>query len=236
MPLPSPTGNIQDSLREMKHDKWGWVIYRCTYDDDEGGPASSRSSTSGPAKESGHLSRTVARSMAFRATSYAPASGCGRARRSEDDGTFGVPRYNFFIQVDQCALRSVVYEAPQPPEIGVHGEGYVNFVDANWKPLSQRLFAQATEGDESYEPIDGCREENVGWMKIASFMVGLDFYEVMSGSPDSSNGYLISGILFSISNNSLRTLSRYGLVEAENWLRMYLIWSATYVRANYETC
>jgi hypothetical protein len=66
----------------------------------------------------------------------------------------------------------------------VHGEGCVNFVDANWKPLSERLPAEGREGDESCEPIDGCREENVGWMKIASFMVGPDFYEVMSGFPD----------------------------------------------------
>jgi hypothetical protein len=60
----------------------------------------------------------------------------------------------------------------------------VNFVDANWKPLSERFPAEGGEGDESHEPIDGCREENVGWMKIAAFMVGPDFYDAMSGFPD----------------------------------------------------
>jgi len=36
MSLPSPQRVIFDCLKNDKHDKWGWVIYRCTYDDDEG--------------------------------------------------------------------------------------------------------------------------------------------------------------------------------------------------------
>ncbi|KAK1764214.1 hypothetical protein QBC33DRAFT_547513 [Phialemonium atrogriseum] len=31
---PSPESQIRDWLRRIKHDKWGWVIYRCTYSDD----------------------------------------------------------------------------------------------------------------------------------------------------------------------------------------------------------
>ncbi|KAK6434550.1 hypothetical protein LTR95_009261, partial [Oleoguttula sp. CCFEE 5521] len=34
LPLPSPSRNIHDGLVEDKHDKWGWVIYRCSYEDD----------------------------------------------------------------------------------------------------------------------------------------------------------------------------------------------------------
>lgn len=31
--------------------------------------------------------------------------------------------------------------------------------------------------DDAYEMIEGCDEENVGWMKVATDMVDIDFYE-----------------------------------------------------------
>jgi hypothetical protein len=34
--LLSPEQVISKSLKNEKHDKWGWIIYRTTYDDDEG--------------------------------------------------------------------------------------------------------------------------------------------------------------------------------------------------------
>lgn len=33
--MASPTRNIQDDLLSRKHDRRGWVIYRCTYGDNE---------------------------------------------------------------------------------------------------------------------------------------------------------------------------------------------------------
>ena len=33
--LPSAEQNILSFLRHQKHERWGWVIYRCTYNDDE---------------------------------------------------------------------------------------------------------------------------------------------------------------------------------------------------------
>jgi hypothetical protein len=36
MSLPSSEQVISDWLKNNKFDKWGWVIYRCTYNDDEG--------------------------------------------------------------------------------------------------------------------------------------------------------------------------------------------------------
>jgi hypothetical protein len=204
MPLPSPTRNIQDSLRRLKHDKWGWLIYRCTYGNDEAWsrfkqiidqrsreiiadydtPEAADSLEWTFVEDRGALDGASRDQLRARFKTWATEAVRTEQPRAEDHGTFGIPRYNFFIQVDESVLRSVVYEAPQSPEMDMHAEGYVNFVDANWKPLSERLPAEGGEGDESYEPIDGCREENVGWMKIASFMVGPDFYEVMSGFPD----------------------------------------------------
>ena len=34
MPLPSPERSLRDSMNHFEEDKWGWVIYRCTYGDD----------------------------------------------------------------------------------------------------------------------------------------------------------------------------------------------------------
>jgi hypothetical protein len=204
MPLPSPTQNIQGSLRKMKHDKWGWVIYRCTYGDNEAWtrfkkiinqhsreiiadgdtPEAGDSLEWTFVEDRGTLDGASREQLRARFKAWAGEAIRTEQPQAENDQTFGIPRYNFFIQVDEDALRSVVCEAPQPPEMDVDGEGYVNFVDANWEPLSERFPTEDREVDELYEPIDGYREENVGWMKIASFMVGLEFYEAMSGFPD----------------------------------------------------
>lgn len=188
----------------MKHDKWGWVIYRCTYDDDDAWTrfkqsinqqsretiARSDTPEAGDSLEwtfvedRGTLDGASRDQLRARFKAWAADAIRTEQPRAEDDRTFGIPRYNFFIQVDQAALRDVVYEAPLPPEKDVHGQGYVNFVDANWEPLSERLPTGAREVDELYEPIDGCREEDVGWMKIALNMVGPYFYEAMTGFPD----------------------------------------------------
>ncbi len=84
-------------------------------------------------------------------------------------------------------MKSVVYDAPQPPEADLCGEGYVNFIDADWKPLSELASDGGdvdAEEEDVHEPIDGCTEENVGWMRIAPHMVGADFYQAMMGYPD----------------------------------------------------
>jgi hypothetical protein len=62
----------------------------------------------------------------------------------------------------------------------------VNFVDANWVPLSERFpDEEGGDGDARHEPVDGCCEESVGSMKVASLtMVGPDFYDAMGGFPD----------------------------------------------------
>ena len=84
-------------------------------------------------------------------------------------------------------MRSVVYEAPQPPHPDLDGEGYVNFVNAHWQPMSELLPAlgvesgEGVDGDEAYEPIDGCCEQDVGWMKMVSRVVGADFYQAIDG-------------------------------------------------------
>lgn len=93
---------------------------------------------------------------------------------SQRNPTFGIPRYNFFIQVDEEALQSVLAASDE-----LYGEGYVNFVDPQWRSLAEQSVnyeLRINPDDEVFEPIDGCTEEDVGWMRIASGMIDATWY------------------------------------------------------------
>lgn len=67
------------------------------------------------------------------------------------------------------------------------GGSHVNFIDANWKPYSEIFPEEEPDEDpeELFEPIEGCEDENVGWMKIAPYMIGAEFYEAATAFGDS---------------------------------------------------
>lgn len=209
MSLPSPQRLISECLKNDKHDKWGWVIYRTTYEDDEGWTRFKDFITrQSHADIADSDAPEIADSLEWtfiedRATLNGASKDQLRSRfkewasdalkteqpRVEDHrfGAFGIPRYTYFIDVDEGSLKSVVYDTPQPSERDLWGMGYVNFVDADWKPLSELTSSVGDVGagdDDVHEPIEGCTEENVGWMKIDSHMVGAGFYQAMMGYPD----------------------------------------------------
>ncbi|PVH73839.1 hypothetical protein DL98DRAFT_519703 [Cadophora sp. DSE1049] len=96
------------------------------------------------------------------------------------------PRYRFFIQVDEASLRSVI-EAPRPDHCHT---GEVNFVDAYWEPLPEDRTANEQWVDQGLEAIDGCTQEDVGWMKIASWMLSPDFYARIGDEEDWWRNYV----------------------------------------------
>lgn len=89
-----------------------------------------------------------------------------------------VPRYAFFVQVDGEALRSLgdlegnEWDAP-----GAH----VKFVDAGWEPMAEE---DRLDELETYDKINGCSQENVGWMRISPYMLGEEFYNALCGVVD----------------------------------------------------
>ena len=110
------------------------------------------------------------------------------AEGSDDKVRFdpaAVPRYAFFVQVDEEALRSLGergddgWDAP-----GAH----VKFVDAGWEPMEEEKYwdgvAEEDRFEETYDEIDGCRQENVGWMRISPYMLGGEFYDAWCGVVD----------------------------------------------------
>ncbi|KAB5578707.1 hypothetical protein GE09DRAFT_558677 [Coniochaeta sp. 2T2.1] len=91
-------------------------------------------------------------------------------------------RYKFCVQVDEESMRSVVSE---------EGERWVKLINGDWEPRGapsgavesqagrdddEGEFTDDENDDEEYPPIEGCTEEDVGWMKVQ--LVGLmpDFY------------------------------------------------------------
>lgn len=80
-----------------------------------------------------------------------------------------IPRYTYFIQVDEEALRSEV-----DADLQVHmGSGHVNFVKAKWKPDPE-------DDGGGYEPVEGHTGEDVGWFKIAPDMLGAYLWDALN--------------------------------------------------------
>jgi hypothetical protein len=70
--------------------------------------------------------------------------------------------------VDEASLRSIIHDAPTPPEIDVAKKGWVKLLDASWQPTEHDSDSES-ESERirySFEPIEGVTERNVGWMKI----------------------------------------------------------------------
>lgn len=197
MSLLSPQRIILNTLAQWKHDKWGFVIYRCTYQDDRGwnrfkqivherthkvmqrsdAPEAADSLEWTFVEDRATLDRASRPQLRERFNQWAAQAIVTEQPRAEaqtqEDPTFGVPRYNYFIQVDEEALKSVL-AAPQPD---LEGEGFVNLVDSQWKPLNESNSGEV-EDEEVHDAIDGCTEENVGWMRIATnTMTNAEFYD-----------------------------------------------------------
>lgn len=108
------------------------------------------------------------------------------------------PRYFFCVHVDTESLNSVLNAATPPPELGQQGLGWVNMVAADWPvpddPWEDRVHAATLYNlpedpeDEGGEPIEGCRMENVGWMKVPAEDLAPTLYAIFQ-KPDLWDDY-----------------------------------------------
>ncbi|KAK5673985.1 hypothetical protein LTS10_013244 [Elasticomyces elasticus] len=113
----------------------------------------------------------------------------------ESYGTVGTtPRYRYCLQVDEVALRSVV---PILQDTLISDEtidmrdpgGFLNLIDANWAlPTEEEAEEMRRElevedpCDEGFEAVDGCKMQDIGWMRIGIMTVMPDFYsQVLNG-------------------------------------------------------
>jgi hypothetical protein len=195
MSLPSAQRDILDTLEQLKHDKWGFVIYRCTYKDDDGwlrfkeilheytrksmqrsdAPEAADSLDWTFVEDQGALDRASRSQLRERFNQWAAHAFMIEQPRAQahthPNPTFGVPRYNYFIQVDEEALQSVL----TAPKRDLHGQAFVNFVDSQWEPMPREKYGG--EEENVFHPVDGCTQENVGWMRVALRMINAEFYD-----------------------------------------------------------
>lgn len=217
-PMDPATRYIHEFNKNGGFEKWGWIFYRCTYNNDEGWNRFKQMITQEMHKDiansdtpeinrllEDNLKMTFiedqnefdgaskdqlrAHFQGWIADAFSAEN--PRATRKFDPDMVPPPRYRYFIQIDEDALRSVLYD-PEKPQ-GLPGQerwGYVNFVDGWWKSLGERhAITQdpdlkqeiVDELEERYEPIEGCVEENVGWMMLDTIDVSVDFYHTICG-------------------------------------------------------
>ncbi|KAK1675367.1 hypothetical protein BDP55DRAFT_152272 [Colletotrichum godetiae] len=85
----------------------------------------------------------------------------------------------YFVQVDDTSLRSIVYKELPPAEANLDIRGHINLVSAEWEParLEDYHGDRVIEDHFSFPELEGCTEENVGWMRLAGSEVGLSTFE-----------------------------------------------------------
>lgn len=201
MQLLSPERMILNTLKQSKHDKWGFVINRCTYEDNQGwelfkhlfhertentirrsdAPEAADSLERTFVEDRAALegaSRSQLRDRFNRWADLAFVTEQPRAHaEAQEYPLFGAPRYNYFIQVDEEALKSVL----AAPRRDNYGEGFVNLADSRWKTFGSRY--PRHEDDDVFEPIDGRTDEDVGWMRVAARMINTCLYEAAIDFP-----------------------------------------------------
>lgn len=196
--------HLDECIETMGLEKWGWIFYRCTYSDNKAWSHFKQKITQEMQEEledckSPELTARLSESLdlkffedkdAFNGASKDQLRAHFRQRAADafpaenPRGIQGAPgdspfqRYRYFIQIDDDALRSINENPPQPS--GFPRGSYVNFVDGYWESLNDKY------SEERFEPIEGCVEENVGWMKLATIDVCMEFYVNIGGTNDES--------------------------------------------------
>lgn len=178
--------NIERYLEEDGHRKWGFVIYRCTYENNsdwEEFMARLRYRIRNTLEFYNGLDMmdslllTVfddkslfddASTMSVREhfkqwTATAPA-----IEQGEGVAASVAQRYRFCIQVDEAALESVVRDAPDAST-----DGFVNLIWKDWAPRAP----DPREPEE--EEIEGCTQHDVGWMMVAYQDAVVDMYDCL---------------------------------------------------------
>lgn len=192
---------IERQLRADGHRIWGFVVYRCTYTSDSAWElfiqrinASLRQAmyvyNGHDLLEEGCFKLTVVAdaSMLDGATTQAVrrhfTEWCARmvheeqgsreeieSRRQEAPPPWDLPlRYRFCIQVDEASLQSVISE---------EGKGWVKLIKGDWESREATRQQQHPHKTEEYPAIEGCTEEDVGWMKVELNSVMPDFYHIL---------------------------------------------------------
>jgi len=166
-------------MREDGHQKWGWIIYRCTYDCDEQWQAflerfgyyvhATLSFHNGEDLESSLDIQVLQGREAFQGATPDDVRQYFRqwaevASMQEQGRPAGhAQRYRYCLHVDQEAVESVL-EGPEPPADELGG-GYVNIVRAEGTEVEADKEGDEPQLDPAYMPIS-CSGLLVTWYNL----------------------------------------------------------------------
>lgn len=214
---------IRNNLQRFRYDKWGFVIYRCTYDDDvawkcfleilyertrnaldrEDGSdlkaslnlkiQDDKTNLNGATKDKIRTLFLTWLSSDEAKTEQSQLSKELRQELSTGRTTMlnRAPRYTYCLQVDAAALESVINKAPRPPEPDFDGIGYVNLIHAEWKKPDPATYDNEDNGldpetddptDDGEPEVEGCKMEDVGWMKVSVYRLVPSLYSILQKS------------------------------------------------------
>ena len=180
---------IERQMQQEGHRKWGFVIYRSTYDNEEEWEEFLRRVRFHTEEYLGFYGgRDLLESFELTVLSdqllFNEASTdtirrhfqqwCVSTWQSEQEppgeqGTGTIlrmgwsARYRFAVQVDKEALHSVLHDAPAPPKHDLANKGWVKLIDKTW--YLGRGGSSSTDNVD-FPPIDGLSLEDLGWMKV----------------------------------------------------------------------
>lgn len=170
---------LQHQLQDAGHEKWGLAIFRCTYADDAAwrrfmAIVDARTRESLEYYGTPELLNSLEWSVQEDPSSLDGASTDVARRRfaewvadavqREANASRGfATRYQYCLHVDAAALKSVVHDAPQPPDPDLGNVGYVTVVDLDWEeePVPEEVGYLEDEPE-----IEGKRSFDVGFMRV----------------------------------------------------------------------
>ncbi|KAI5364625.1 hypothetical protein Slin15195_G041640 [Septoria linicola] len=157
---------IERCMQDDGHDKWGFVIYRCSSADQAKCETFwSRYCTAIRHRLERHGDLDFFESLDITVVEdpvnldrASTAVVREREWSAKDDTSEWVKcqRLRFCIQVDDASLDSVVTAPTTPKE---YPDGFVNLIWKRWLPED--------EDDDCWEPLEGARCKDVGWMRVA---------------------------------------------------------------------
>jgi hypothetical protein len=184
-----PLDRVDRHLKAMGHDKWGWVVYRCTYGSDNDWSEFMKKlealskewfdfyfATEAMRKK--HIwnfiddrdrlenaSKSDVRRM-FNEWVQSPEAAAEQPNAKDPMSKVGTSRYRFCMHVDETSLRSVLDDSR---------DWHINLINRDWTPAEDASDdddeddENANEACEDYilPEIEGCTDEDVGWTKAS---------------------------------------------------------------------
>ncbi|KAF2171541.1 hypothetical protein M409DRAFT_18653 [Zasmidium cellare ATCC 36951] len=191
----SETRKIRLDLEDYSHDRWGFVMYRTTYGDDDAWEQLKKIvkerareqllASTGPylldsldwkffddqeASDNASVANLRQHFTAWIRDNW---------QLEQPRGTCpGSPRYRLFIRVDREALDSVLdrnnvrFAAPWADA------GWVHLISGEWESELDHVDPddEYDQPDLTFNPVEDCREQDVGWMKVPAEEIGFQMY------------------------------------------------------------